>query len=312
MSVTRTFVNKGMRKLTIDEYLKQTFERVGYSHSDIRRTPMGMHITVHADRVGLVIGRGGQTINAMTEKLEKEYGLENPRLTVEEIDKPFLNAHIVAEEIKSAIENGVNTRKICNIMLQRIMESGAVGCQIRVSGRTGGALSRRDKYKAGYLKHSGQYAKELVDTAVVEAFTKLSAIGIQVKIMKTKPGVDMAQLRAAIEKAPEKRVVVELKCPVCGKEYDNERSLKIHVGQRHPEAQVPIPVEVASAVQAQPAVGETKIAQLLEGNVAEVKRKIEDARRPDLKALLAAEREGKNRKGVVEYLEKRIAEQEVE
>ncbi|MBI4017935.1 MAG: 30S ribosomal protein S3 [Candidatus Aenigmarchaeota archaeon] len=309
MSTVKTFVSKGIRRLTIDEYLKKTFQRAGYSHSDIRRTPLGMRITVFADRVGLIIGRGGQTINAVTEKLEKEFGLESPRLAVEEIDKPFLNARIVAEEIKGAIEKNVNPRKITNIMIQRIMENGAVGCQIRISGRTSGSMSRRDKHQIGYLKHSGQYAKDMVDTAIVEAFTKLSAVGIQVKIMRSKPEADIVQLRATLEKGPAKTVVRELKCPVCGKDYDNERSLKIHIGQRHPEAPVPVATpETAQPVA--PATEETKVAQLLEGNVTDVKKEIEDSRRPDVRALLRAEREGKNRKGVVDYLEKRVAEKE--
>lgn len=314
MSITKTFISKGIRRLTIDEYLKRTFERAGYSHSDIRRTPLGMRITVFADRVGLIIGRGGQTINAVTEKLEKDYGLENPRLAVEEINKPFLNAQIVAEEIKNAIGKKVNPRKICNIMMQRIMESGAVGCQIRISGRTSGSMTRRDKFQIGYLKHSGQYAKDLVDSATVEAFTKLSAVGIQVKIMKTKPEADIQQLRAAMEKKPEQKVAAELKCPICSKDYDNERSLNIHISQRHPEAQAPSAVPTTGQPAAQsataPVTEETKIAQLLEGNVSDVKKKIEDAHRPDWKVLLKAEKEGKNRKGVVDYLERRKAEKE--
>ena len=319
--MAKTFVSKGIRKLTIDEYLKSTFQRAGYSHSEIRRTPLGMRITVFADRVGLIIGRGGQTINAVTEKLEKEYGLENPRLAVEEINKPFLNSQIVAEEIKNAIEKKVNPRKIANIMMQKIIQSGAVGCQIRISGRTTGSMSRRDKFQVGYLKHSGQYAKDLVDTAVVHAYTKLSTVGVQVKIMKTKPEADIAQLRAVIDKKPDEKTVVELKCSVCGKEYDNERSLKIHIGQRHPDAQAPVATPDAQTQPSQQAATnqlpgtresttEDKIVQLLEGNVSDVKKKIEDARKPDLKALLKTEKDGKNRKGVVEYLEKRVEERE--
>ncbi|QQG39866.1 MAG: 30S ribosomal protein S3 [Candidatus Aenigmatarchaeota archaeon] len=306
-SIKKTFVNKGIRKLTIEEYLRNSFQKAGYSHSDIRRTPLGMQITVHADRVGLIIGRGGQTINAMTEKLEKDYGLENPRLNVEEIGKPFLNAKIVAEEIKNAVEKKVNHRKICNIMMQRILAAGAVGCQIRISGRIGGAKSRRDKFNIGYLKHSGQYAKDLVDTATVEAQTKLSSIGIKVKIMRSKPEADIASLRAIMEKRPEAAQAVQLRCPVCSKDYDNERSLKIHIGQRHPEAQAPV---ASAQADASPPQEDTKVAQLLEGNVSDVRKKIEDARRPDVKLLLRSEKEGKNRKGVVEYLERRVAEKE--
>ena len=149
MNTKTTFVTKGIRKLTIEEYLKQQFERAGYSHSEIRRTPMGMRITVNADRVGLIIGRGGETINKITDKLRDTFGLENPRLNVNEIPKPFMNARIVAEEIKNAVEKSVNHRKICNIMMKKILESGAVGAQIRVSGRFGSAKARTDKFQEG-------------------------------------------------------------------------------------------------------------------------------------------------------------------
>ena len=68
--------------------------------------------------------------------------------------------------------------------MKRIMDAGAVGCQIVVSGKLGGAMSRTAKYLAGYIKHSGFQSVELVDTGFYEALPKLGKIGITIKIMK--------------------------------------------------------------------------------------------------------------------------------
>jgi len=238
MSIKDVFVKEGIKKPEIEEFLRSQFDRCGYSHCDIRRTPTGMKIIVYANKPGLVIGRGGGKINEIAEKLKEKFGFENPRLDVQEITNPYTNAKIVAEEIKNAIERGINYRKIGSIMMSRIMESGAIGTEIRISGKLGSSRGRVQRFFSGYLKYSGETAKKYVDYALSVAVTKAGSIGIKVRILKEYPETRISELKNKLkkeEKKPEKTDKNEFKCPYCGKVYDKERSLKIHIGQKHAE-----------------------------------------------------------------------------
>lgn len=183
---TENFIKKNLNKKGIEEFLENMIGKEGYSHSDIQTTPVGTRITIHTNKPGLIIGRGGEKINEITEKL-KEFGLKNPQIDIKEIDNPNLDAQIVAEEISKAIEKGVSFRKIGNIMTDKIMESGAVGTEINISGKLQGSRGRTEKFLKGYMKQAGEISEKLVDKGKSIAKTKPGTIGIKVKIMTELP-----------------------------------------------------------------------------------------------------------------------------
>ncbi len=230
MSLKNKFIANNVKKPEIEKFLNLQFERYGYSHSDIRKTHTGMDIIIYANKPGLIIGRGGKNINDIAEKLKENFGMENIRIDVQEVENPYLNSKIVAEEIKNALERGLNFRRVGNIMLRKIMESGAIGCEIRLSGKLGSAKSRVQRFYEGYLKYSGDTAKKYVDYTKATAVTKAGAIGIKVRIMKEFPEAKIREIKEI-----KKETVENLVCPYCGKKYENERSLKIHIGQKHSE-----------------------------------------------------------------------------
>ena len=117
----KQLINENIRQLRIEEFLSKEFSRAGYSHADIQRTPMAIRITVFAQKPGMVIGRGGKTIDAITKVLKKDFGIDNPQLDVQEIESPDLDANIVAKQIAAAIERGLNYRRVANLTLQRVM-----------------------------------------------------------------------------------------------------------------------------------------------------------------------------------------------
>jgi small subunit ribosomal protein S3 len=126
---------------------------------------------------------GGNKIKEITEQLERDFGLENPHLDVCEIKVPNLDAVIVANEIAKALERGINWKRIGNIMLDRVMESGAIGAEIVISGKLGSSKARMERFAKGHLKYCGEPAKQLVDVGSAVASLKLGTIGVQVKIM---------------------------------------------------------------------------------------------------------------------------------
>lgn len=187
MAIERQFVKDGIKKSDIEEFLSKEFARAGYSHSDIQHTPVATHITVFAQRPGMVIGKGGKNIDAITELIRQNYGLQNPQLEVREVEMPELDANIVANEIANAVERGINYRRVVNIMMQNVMRRGAAGVAIRIGGKLGGDMSRIDKFSSGYLKYAGEQAETEVRKAHATAMVRAGTIGILVKILPEMP-----------------------------------------------------------------------------------------------------------------------------
>ena len=95
-STLRTIVNRNVERHLVKEFLMQNTKRSGFGALDIRRTPQGTEVTVHAERPGMVIGRKGKIINELQKRLNEEFDLENPKLKVEEIEKyPFWRGKVL-------------------------------------------------------------------------------------------------------------------------------------------------------------------------------------------------------------------------
>ena len=184
MTVKKFFVNAALRRAQIEDFIKQHFPSEYYSKIEIERTPLGVKIVIYTDRPGRIIGTGGRKINEMTEVLKNHFNLENPQINVKAIDKPELDAKIVAKRIASMLERGYNYKNIGNNMVNDIMRAGAIGVEIIMAGKLGGSKGRVAKFLSGYIKHCGQPAKDLVDYGFCEAETKPGKIGVKVKIMK--------------------------------------------------------------------------------------------------------------------------------
>lgn len=183
----RLFVKENIKRAELEEFLDKEFNRAGYSHCDIQRTPLSTRITVFAQRPGMVIGRGGKIIESTTQILKNKFNIENPQLDVQEISNPNLDPTIVVKQIASSIERGFNYKRVCILTIERIMRSGATGVAIRAGGKLGGDKSRFEKFSAGYLKYSGDTARTLVRISYGRAQVKLGTIGLQVRIMTQKP-----------------------------------------------------------------------------------------------------------------------------
>jgi len=181
--VEKKFVQEGFTKALVDEYLAKELDRAGYGGMIMNRTPMGTQITVYAEKPGMVIGKGGKLIRKITRDLERKFRLDNPQIDVQDVGKGDLNARVVANRLASSLEHGWYFRKAGQSMLRRVMDSGALGCEIVISGKLTGPRARVEKFLAGYIKHSGKPAEEIVDTGYAVAVKKLGAIGCQVRIV---------------------------------------------------------------------------------------------------------------------------------
>jgi small subunit ribosomal protein S3 len=180
----RKFIRLKKEEFGIKEYIKRNLGKGKISKLDIEYTPLGERIVISTSRPGLVIGRRGEKIQELTEVLKTRFKLENPHIEIKEIENPLFDEHLVADDIAMALERMGNLRfkVIAYKKLQEIMKAGALGCEIRLTGKLPSERARSWRFAEGYLKKAGEPRKE-ISRAQTTALTKTGIIGIKVAIM---------------------------------------------------------------------------------------------------------------------------------
>jgi small subunit ribosomal protein S3 len=182
ISPTKTIMKNFFRNAELDEFLEKELAHAGYGGAEIQRTPLGTRVTVYVTRPGLVIGRRGFGIKELTEKLEKEFGLDNPQISVLEIEVPELNPRIIANRVAQMIVKGTAFRRAALWALNTIMGAGAMGAEVVISGKLRSERASFEKYTAGILPKSGEPAEKAVKEAVTHVLLKMGLYGIKIKI----------------------------------------------------------------------------------------------------------------------------------
>ncbi len=211
MTIEKKFVADGVRKVRVEQYLNKELKRAGYGGMDIVRTPVGTQVTIFAEKPGIVIGKGGKLVRQLTSDLNTVYGIESPQVEVQQVANPNLNAQIMAERLANALERGWYFRKAGTSVIRRVMDSGALGCEVIIAGKLTGARSRVQKFVEGYIKHSGEPSESIVEKGYATAIKKLGIIGVQVKIVP--PGAklpDQFEIRADAAPAPARVIETDI------------------------------------------------------------------------------------------------------
>ncbi|ASJ16192.1 30S ribosomal protein S3 [Thermococcus chitonophagus] len=183
MAIERYFIREAVKEMLIDEFLEKELRRAGYGGLDIKKTPLGTKVIIFAANPGYVIGRGGRRIRQLTRILETQFGLENPQIEVEEIKNPYLNAKVQAVRLAQALERGIHFRRAAYAAMRAIMNNGARGVEIRLSGKLTGERAKSVRFYQGYLAKVGNPAETLVSKGYAQALLKLGVIGVKVAIM---------------------------------------------------------------------------------------------------------------------------------
>ena len=185
MAMEKHFIQEGIIRSEIENYLKSELNRSGYSGITIQKTPLATRVILYVEKPPLVIGKKGRRINRLTKVLQEKYGVDNPAIDVQKIEVPTLDANIVARRIAVALERGMNRRRVIYKALRAVMGCGARGIEITLRGKLvgKGGRSRTEKYLEGYMKKAGDSSK-LVDTGLTQAYLKAGVIGVTVKIVR--------------------------------------------------------------------------------------------------------------------------------
>ena len=192
----KMFIEKNIEKVQIEEFIRKEFEDGKIGEIELQRTPVGTRIIIHTMSPGYVIGSNGSKVMEITDKIIEQFGIKNPQIDVQKIENPDLNATIVSQNLAFGINDNINFKKLGNQALERIMRSGAIGCEIVFSGKISGARGRRERFMAGYLKKCGETSKRLVRTGTTVATPRLGNVSVRVKIMVNKlpPIIDASKL----------------------------------------------------------------------------------------------------------------------
>ncbi|MEL9998831.1 MAG: 30S ribosomal protein S3 [Thermoplasmata archaeon] len=178
----KKFVQENMKRLLLKEYIKKFADNAGFGGLEIQRTPMGTRIVLQVEKPGLIIGKKGSKIKDLTDYMSTNFKIENPQIEVRDDPNPNLNPWIMAKKLAVALETGWHFRRAAHSAIKRIMDSGAKGAQVIISGKLGGDRAKREKITVGKIKYSGK-PKEEVRVGFAQAKTKPGIIGVTVKIL---------------------------------------------------------------------------------------------------------------------------------
>jgi small subunit ribosomal protein S3 len=184
---SRWYADKGyadtlIEDVTLRSRLKKRLAHAGVSEIDIERAAERMRITIHTSRPGIIIGRKGAEVDKLRDDLIKQLGRE-VHINIQEVQRPELDAQLVAESIAGQLERRVSFRRAMKKAMESAFRFGAKGVKIMVAGRLGGhEIARTEWYQEGRLPlHT---LKADIDYGLAEARTTYGVIGVKVWVYR--------------------------------------------------------------------------------------------------------------------------------
>ena len=166
----RTFINK--------KHAANSISKV-----EIARTSNRVIVDIYTSKPGVLIGVKGAGVEELKKDITKLCENKNVNVNIKEVNKPDLDAEVVAQSIAQQLEKRMSFRRAMKQAMQRVMRAGAKGCKIMVSGRLDGAeIARSEHYQEGRLPL--QTLRSDIDYALCEAHTTFGVLGVKVWICK--------------------------------------------------------------------------------------------------------------------------------
>ena len=183
--IERNIVADNFLEYQVSEYIRSLLGDVPIREISVEKNPVGERITIYTSTPGLVIGREGANIKKLTSTLKERFSFENPQIKIGEVEDMYLSAAIVAKKIANDLSNfGSQKFKLTGFRsMTSILNAGASGVEIRITGKLPSARSKSWRFAKGYIKKTGYVSDFLVDTAIEKVTLKTGVIGIKVSIM---------------------------------------------------------------------------------------------------------------------------------
>jgi len=185
ISKKRKFVGDGVFFAEINEFFQRELGENGYSGCEVRVTPVRTEIVIRATKTQEVLGEKGRRIRELTSLVQKRFNFPegNVELFAEKVTNRAMCAMTQAESLRYKLIEGLAVRRACYGVVRFIMENGAKGCEVTISGKLRGQRAKSMKFRDGYMVKSGDAVNYYVDTAVRHILLKQGVLGIQIKIM---------------------------------------------------------------------------------------------------------------------------------
>merc|ERR1712100_433563 len=185
VSKKRKFLADGVFYAELNELLVRELAEDGYSGVEVRQTPTRHEIIIRATRTQNVLGEKGRRIRELTAVVQKRFNF--PPGSVELYAEKVLNRGLCAvaqcESLRYKLLGGLAVRRACYGVVRFIMENGALGCEVVVSGKVRGQRAKAMKFSDGYMIAAGFHKRNFIDSAVRHVLLRQGCLGIKVKIM---------------------------------------------------------------------------------------------------------------------------------
>jgi small subunit ribosomal protein S3 len=170
--------------LELRKYLEKELQSAGLVNIIIKRHVRRVEIILYVTKPGIVIGRGGSSINALKSNLVKKFNLvKDLKLNIEEFKDPNRSAQVIANEISFALKKGLPYRRLAKSYLEKIRYSGISGAKIVIKGRLNKAdIARKEEFSYGSIPRHTIDAS--LDYALVHCKTTAGILGVKVLLYK--------------------------------------------------------------------------------------------------------------------------------
>jgi len=181
----RLFVGKGVFEAELNKFLMQELAEDGYSGVEIRPLKRKTEVIIRATRTQSVVGEKGRRIRELTSLVQKRFGFADGavELYAEKVENRGLCAIAQCESLRYKLVGGLAVRRACYGVVRFIMESGARGCEVTVSGKIRGQRAKAMKFGDGLMIHSGNPTEHYIQTATRHVLLRQGVLGLKVKIM---------------------------------------------------------------------------------------------------------------------------------
>ena len=209
MSAVKNVIKDNYNMMLLKDYLRAKIKDAGFANAEVSKTPTGTRVVLHVTRPGIVIGRKGTGIKELTEKLESDFGMKNPQIAVEEITKPELSPEVMCNRMASHLERGTAFRRATMWTIQQIMEGGAMGVEITISGKLRGDRSAFEKHSQGILPRAGHHASVIVSEDIAHVETAMGLIGVRIRIAQKEKLIPEFEMRGKTQEQKDEEIRVK-------------------------------------------------------------------------------------------------------
>lgn len=186
ISKRRKLVADGVFYAELNEFLTRELAEEGYAGVEIRVSHTNTELIIRASQTQAVLGENGRRIHELTALVQKRFKFEpgNVVLYVERVQERGLSAVTQAESLKYKLLNGLAIRRAAYGVVRYVMDAGAKGVEVVISGKLRAARAKSMKFQDGFMIHSGQPVRDFIDIAIRHVLLKQGVLGIKVKIMR--------------------------------------------------------------------------------------------------------------------------------